>query len=249
MAETRAAIGLLTRLPVAGTRAADSDASGAVAFPLVGGLSGAIGALPLVLAGALEPVLGSLLAIGLLAILTGALHLDGLADTADALLARDAERAERARKDPAVGPGGAIALILVLGLETAALAAIVASSGGRFAAAALIVAAAVSRALPVVAIVTRRGALATDGFGAWFAARVRPSAAVIAIVLAAAITGAIAVVAGSAVLAVGGLVGAAIGLLATVAIVAGRGRLDGDGMGAIVELTLAATLTFVALAT
>ena len=40
-----------------------------------------------------------------------------------------------------------------------------------------------------------------------------------------------------------------VGLLAGAAIVAGRGQLDGDGLGASVELTLVATLAACAIAT
>ena len=122
----RAAIALLTRLPV---RPDDAAASGAAAFPLVGAIVGLAGAVPLALASAGEPVLAGILAVGAMTVLTGALHLDGLADTADALLAPDRATAERARKDPAVGPGGAVALILVLGMEAAALASLASSAG------------------------------------------------------------------------------------------------------------------------
>ena len=87
----RAALALLTRLPV---RPTDADAGGAVAFPLVGMLVGLCGAVPLGLL-ATEPLLASLLAIAATTILTGALHLDGLADTADALLAPNPVQAER----------------------------------------------------------------------------------------------------------------------------------------------------------
>ena len=70
----------------------------------------------------------------LLAAVSGGLHLDGLADTADALVAPDAYAAERAREDPSVGPGGAVALLVVLGAEVAALASrdgVVGARGGR----------------------------------------------------------------------------------------------------------------------
>ena len=41
-------------------------------------------------------------------VLTGALHLDGLADTADALARAGSDPGRAARKDPAVGPGGVV---------------------------------------------------------------------------------------------------------------------------------------------
>src|SRR6266853_580866 len=89
-----AALALLTRLPV---RPRNGLASGAAAFPVVGAVVGVAGLVPLILGAAVEPVLASLLAIAAMTALTGALHLDGLADTADALLAPDPTTAERAR--------------------------------------------------------------------------------------------------------------------------------------------------------
>jgi adenosylcobinamide-GDP ribazoletransferase len=241
----RAAFALLTRLPV---RPGDEVASGAAAFPVVGVLVGAVGVVPLVLGGAAEPVVASVLAIAAMTVLTGALHLDGLADTADALLAPDPTTAERARKDPAVGPGGAVALILVLGIEVTALASIVASSAPFVAGSALVVAAVVGRTLPVVAVVLAGTRAEHGGFGGWFAARVRPAGAIVAVVLAILVTAGLAVAADSAAIAVGGLLGAGAGLALAGAIVSGRRQLDGDGMGAIIELTVAAVLVAAAFA-
>jgi adenosylcobinamide-GDP ribazoletransferase len=58
-----------------------------------------------------------------LAIITGGLHLDGLADTADALGARaDRARALEILRDSRIGGFGALALIFVIGLKATALA-------------------------------------------------------------------------------------------------------------------------------
>jgi len=247
--EIVAALRLLTRFRFGGTdAAADASASGAVAFPLVGALVGVIGAAPLVLIGPLEPLLASLLALALVAVVTGALHLDGLADTADALLAPDAVRAERARNDPAVGVGGVVALILVLGIEASALAALTSAAGGWLAGGALVVAAVAGRTLAVVVVVAERSRIAPDGFGAWFAARVVGRTAIAATVLATVIGAAVALAVSSAAIAIGGVAGAAVGLVLARAIVAWRRQLDGDSMGAIVELTVAAVLVVTALA-
>jgi adenosylcobinamide-GDP ribazoletransferase len=243
-AAARAALALLTRLPV---RATDANASGAVAFPLVGALVGLCGAVPLgLLAG--EPMLASLLAIAATTILTGALHLDGLADTADALLAPNPVQAERARKDPAVGSGGVVALILVIGIEAVALAGIVTSAGAPVAVAAFVVAAVVARTLPVVAVTLTPRRVDPAGFGGWFATRVRPADAVMAVVIAAVLGTGFAVLAGSAAVVIGGCIGTAAGLGCAAFIVHGRGQLDGDGLGAIVELAVAATLSATAIA-
>jgi adenosylcobinamide-GDP ribazoletransferase len=241
--EVRAALRLLTRFRMsAADVTGETEATGAVAFPLVGALVGIIGAVPLVLLGSIEPLVAGLLALALIAVVTGALHLDGLADTADALLAPDAMRAERARKDPSVGAGGVVTLVLVIGLEASALAAIATAAGSWIAGGALVVAAVSGRTMSVVAVVAERWRTAPQGFGAWFAARVRPAAAVTATVLAIAIGAAVALATSSAAIAIGGSVGAAAGLLLARLLVAWRRQLDGDGMGAIVELTVAAVL-------
>jgi adenosylcobinamide-GDP ribazoletransferase len=241
----RAAIALLTRLPV---HPNEAMSSGAAAFPIVGVIVGVVGLVPLVLGGAAQPVLSSLLAVAAMTVLTGALHLDGLADTADALLAPDPTTAERARKDPAVGPGGAVALILVLATEVAALAGLVAAVGALTAGAALVVAAVVGRTAPVVAVVLAGPRAGGSGFGGWFAARVSRGEAIVAVGTAALVTAVLAVATGSPAIAVGGIVGAGLGLLAAAAVVAGRRQLDGDGMGAIIELTVVATLVAAAFA-
>ena len=113
-------------------------------------------------------MLGAIAAVGLLAAVSGGLHLDGLADTADALVAPDAYAAERAREDPAVGPGGAVALLLVLGAEVAALASVTSSWGPLVAGSVVVVGGALSRWLPVLAVVLFRDRVGHDGLGAWF---------------------------------------------------------------------------------
>ena len=147
-----AAVGFLTRLPLGERAGAAAAAStGAAAFGLVGGLVGAVVGLPMLLLGGLDPTIGAIVAVAAGAILTGAIHLDGLADTADALLVPDPARAEAARTDPATGPGGVVAVVLVLGLEVAALASLAASAGPAVAAIACVAAGAVSRTVAVVA--------------------------------------------------------------------------------------------------
>src|SRR3954447_9096734 len=234
----RDAFALLTRLPVSSS---EDASSGAAAFPLVGAVVGAVGAVPLIVAGSGEPVLASLLAVGAMAVMTGVLHLDGLADTADALVAPYPAAADRARKDPAVGPGGVVALLLVLGTEVAALAGLASAGSGWLAGAALIVAAAVARTITVVAVQTVPARIPGDGFAAWFARRVGTSEAVVSVLLATAVTLGVATAAGSTSVALGGALGALLGLGAAAVIVTLRGQLDGDGLGAVVELTVAAT--------
>jgi adenosylcobinamide-GDP ribazoletransferase len=187
-------------------------------------------------------------AIAVMALASGALHLDGLADTADALLVADRARAEQARKDPAIGPGGAVTLVLVLAAQVAALSSL-ASAGPVLGAAACVVAGTVSRLVPAVLPRLVQNRPRTDGLGGWFTGRVSTLDALVAIVSGVAIVAAAAVAAGSAIPAVGAASGLVVGLVAGAAIVAGRGQLDGDGLGATVELTLAATLAACAIVT
>jgi adenosylcobinamide-GDP ribazoletransferase len=247
--EILAALRLLTRVRLGSTdTAAGTSVTGAVAFPLVGGLVGAVGAVPLVLIGPFAPLVAGFLAIGVIAIATGALHLDGLADTADALVAPDRARAEQARKDPSVGAGGIVASILVLGIEASALAAIAVTAGGWVAGGALVVAAVAGRTMDVVTAVTERRRIAPEGFGAWFAARIRPVTALATVLIAVGLGAAVALATSSAATAIGGAAGAAVGLVLARIVVTWRRQLDGDGFGAIVELTVAATLVATVLA-
>jgi cobalamin synthase len=127
----------------------------------------------------------------------------------------------------------------VLANEVAALAGLASSGGGWIAGATLVVAATVARTLPVLAVQLAPGRVPPDGFGGWFARRVGQVDGVVALVLAASITAVVALAAGSVAVAIGGAVGAIAGLAIAGAIVSLRGQLDGDGLGAIVELTLA----------
>jgi adenosylcobinamide-GDP ribazoletransferase len=243
-AEVRASFALLTRLPI---RSAGTDVSGASAFALVGGLVGLAGAAPLLVLGPTEPLLAAVAAVSLMAVLSGALHLDGLADTADALLAPDRARAEQARNDPAVGAGGIVALVLVLAAQVAALSSL-ASAGPVIAAAGCVVAGAVSRLVPVVLSWLSKDRATTGGFGGWFAARVGRVEVIAVLASAVAIVAAASVIAGSPVPALGGASGAVLGVLAGRAVVAARSQLDGDGLGASVELAMVATLAACAIA-
>lgn len=239
----RAAVGVLTRLPVRAVR----DDPGAAAFALVGATLGLVAVLPLLLFGvAGEPVLGAIAAVATLTALSGGLHIDGLADTADALLAPDRAAAERARKDPAVGPGGAAAILIALGSQVAALASITASSGLPAAAAILVVGGAVSRWLPVVAVAVLRRWVGPIGLGAWFSAHVSVVDAVIGGVGVALVVVLAEAAVGWTILPAA-LIGIAVGLGGMASVARARGRLDGDGLGAAVEITLTATLVGLAL--
>lgn len=71
------------------------------------------------------PLAASVLDVALLALLTGGLHVDGLADTADGLLGlHDRERALAIMKDSRVGAMGLLAVALCLGMKVGALEAV-----------------------------------------------------------------------------------------------------------------------------
>jgi len=149
------ALGFLSRIPLPDRFFADHDGSmgrAARAFPAAGVLIAALPALILclLLAFNADPLMSALLALATLTILTGALHEDGLADTADGLGGgRDREHALAIMKDSRIGTYAGVALILSFALRAAALAAIARHAPPLAAGATLLAAAAVSRALMV----------------------------------------------------------------------------------------------------
>ena len=92
-------------------------------FPLVGlGLGVALAATGWALGCVFTwPVVAALLVVELV-VLTGALHLDGLADMCDGFYAgRDRDDTLRIMKDPHIGTMGVVGLVCVLGLKAVAL--------------------------------------------------------------------------------------------------------------------------------
>lgn len=229
----RAAAAFLTRVPV---RLA-GPAAGQAAFGVVGAIVGLAGAVPILLFGERTPAVAVVLALGIVALASGGLHLDGLADTADALVAPSPEAAERARRDPSVGPAGVVAIVLVLATDGGALLAL--GDHRPVAATAVVVAGAGSRAVAVALGAIVRRLAAPGGLAAWFVAGCTPAAVVLS--LAPGI--ALAAAAGLWLAAVVGLV---VGLAGGLLVVTARGRLDGDGFGASVELAFAAILVALA---
>jgi len=247
-AEVSAAVGFLTRLRMARATAAGGTTSGAAAFGLIGALLGVIAGGVVLLVAPIAPLAAGLLAVGVLAGITGALHIDGLADTADALAVGDPARAEAARRDPRIGPAGVVAVLVFVGLDAALLAALATDRGPTFAALACIVAASGSRAiapaLPVIA-----GDRIRDGASAaWFAVHTPPTAASVALTTVAGVAVIAELIAASVALPVGLVAGIVIAWVAAELVIRLRGALDGDGIGAIIEITFAATLLATAVA-
>lgn len=245
----RAALSLFTVLPAGAP--AELDAAGAARamywLPAVGLLLGlaAAGGMAVVQAGgpALpRQLLGAAVGIGLLAALTGGLHLDGLADTADGLGSRrGAADALAIMRRSDIGPFGVVALVLVLLIQVTALAAV---PRGWPAVAALVLAAVTGRVAAVLAsgIPPAR----PGGFGALVAGRTgRPGRVATGLLLLAAVIPA-GLALGGPPAALRGLAAALAGLLAGGLL--GRaarrrlGGLTGDVFGAVIELTAAVVL-------
>ncbi|NWK75396.1 adenosylcobinamide-GDP ribazoletransferase [Acinetobacter sp. SwsAc6] len=92
-------------------------------YPLIGFIIGAILCAVALLLQVIPAILSASLILVLWIWLTGGLHLDGLADTADAWVGGfgDAERTLKIMKDPACGPIGVLSLIIISLLKWSAL--------------------------------------------------------------------------------------------------------------------------------
>ncbi len=151
-ADIKTGILFCTRLPIPHSAPIDSGdvAHASWAFPLAGALVGSVGALTYTIASGirLPSALAAALALGATLLITGCLHEDGLADTADGLGGgRGRARKLEIMRDSRLGTYGACALMMSLLLRWTALAAM----AGPIAVASSLVAAHVSAraALPV----------------------------------------------------------------------------------------------------
>jgi len=250
----RTALSLFTILPVGGgAELGEDQAARAVRWlPAVGLLLGLAGAAVILGVGAdgssgPRRLLGAALAIALLALLTGGLHLDGLADAADGLGSRRAPADALAimrRSD--VGPMGVAALVLVLLIQVSAIAAI---PRVPLAGATLVLAEVTGRAAVVVA--TGSPAARPGGFGALVAGRTAARDRVATVALLCCAVAVAGFAAGGAALAGRGLIAALAGLVAGGLLqrVARHrlGGMTGDVFGAILEVSAAATAVSCAL--
>jgi adenosylcobinamide-GDP ribazoletransferase len=224
------AVAFLTRVPIGRRLALDGTdvARGGAFFPVIGlAIGAAVGAIASI-GGLLPAALG--VATG--AVLTGALHYDALADTADALGATTRERALEIMRDHHVGAYGALALVLDVGIKIAALAAL--DDPLRYAACAGAASRAVPAALGAVLPYAREHGIgrATTETGPWPALAAGAIAAALCVVLGA---WPLAVVAAAAVVVCGATARTWLG------------GVTGDVLGAAAELTeLAALVTAVA---
>lgn len=151
----RVAVEFLTTLPLPRGPAPGAQALGRslLWYPLVGALLGALLlTLATLLAGA-PPLLSAALLLALWCGLTGGLHLDGLADSADAWVGGrgDVERTLAIMKDPRSGPAAVVALTMLLLLKLAALHALLEHQAATVA---LLVAPALARAGALALLLT-----------------------------------------------------------------------------------------------
>lgn len=192
----RLAVGTLTVLPVRPVEVDRAVAGRAMSLaPFVGLLLGLAAALVLVVAGALSGshLLGAVLAVGMLAWLTRALHLDGLADLADGLgSGKPADGALDVMKRSDIGPFGVVTLVITLLVQVAALA-----RDDTAAWVALVAATATGRLAVTWACRAGVPAARPTGLGALVAGTVRRGAAIGATAATAAVVVVLALVAAS----------------------------------------------------
>ena len=128
--DVRIGLSLVTILPLGpSTQISEGDiARAGWTFPLAGLLVGLLGAAIYAIAYklGLSSAPAALLAIAGTIIVTGALHEDGLADSADSLGGRTRDRKLEIMRDSRIGSFGVCALVVSLGLRWSALAAIAA---------------------------------------------------------------------------------------------------------------------------
>ena len=253
MRALRLSVGLLTVIPVGAIGEMDRRLARTAMLlaPLVGLILGVIAAAVLIGVRALVPttlgaLLAAVLAIATLAYLTRALHLDGLADTADALgSGRRGDAALEIARRGDVGPFGVVTLVLVLLVQVAALA--VASDAG-WGALALVVSVVTGRVTAMVACMRGIPAARPEGLGALVAGTVSRVAAltwvVVALGLAAAAGAWITGVAWVPALAVGA--GLVLGLGVVARSVGRLGGINGDVLGAAIEISATTALVLLA---
>jgi adenosylcobinamide-GDP ribazoletransferase len=127
-ADLKTSIAFCTRLPIGDEAAAGNDVARASwAFPIAGVAVGIVGALVYAIAGAvgISPPIAAALALAATTAVTGALHEDGLADTADGFGGgKDRESRLAIMRDSRLGTYGGCALFLSFLLRWSALATI-----------------------------------------------------------------------------------------------------------------------------
>jgi adenosylcobinamide-GDP ribazoletransferase len=223
--------------------------------PGIGLLLGGIAALVVAGVQVLQPeadLLAAVLGVLVLVVLSGALHLDGLADFADALGSRrDRETMLRIMKQSDIGPFGVVAIVTVLLIDVAALTTCITAGFGWQS---ILIATTASRLTLPWSCRTTIPTARPDGLGALVASTVRPTTAALTTIttLAATLlltwlttpTPTTLIAAAAAVLIA---VGTALAVIHRARNT--LGGITGDVLGATVELALPTTLLTLALTT
>lgn len=188
----RLALTTFSVAPVRGPEVVDRAAAGWAMrlAPAVGALIGlALAAVLYLLRQADAPVLVSgVILTGLATLLTRGFHLDGLADTVDALGSyRSRQEALRIMKSPEVGPFGVVAIVLVLLIQATTL--------GELGFAEVVGAFAAGRLCATIACFKGVRAARPEGLGALVAGTVGPVAVVVNAAWIAVIAGVVPVLA------------------------------------------------------
>ena len=245
----RLAVGTLTVLPVRPPRAVDRPTAAlamviapAAVLPVAVVVGVVVWLGEAVLA---PPLLTAALAVGVLAYGSGGLHLDGLADTADGLaVPGDRNRRLEVMRTGDVGPVGVTTLLLVLLVQTSALAGVLAARAGADSAVAAGLAVVVSRAALAPACLRGLPAARAEGLGTAVAGSVPAPAALVVVVLLTAVAGLVEGGRGVTGVVLAGLAVAGLLLRARRRL----GGVTGDVLGACVELALAGYLVGLAVA-
>ena len=236
----RLAVGTFTRIPVQPPTLVDRRVAGQAMLvaPIVGAALGAVTGLPLLVmtGSALGDLLMATVSVTACALLTRAMHWDGLADTVDALASnRAATQALEIARRSDVGPMGVLAIVLVALLQITGLAAV----GSPITAYGVwVLACLVGRLGVMIACGEGVPPARSDGLGAAVAGSVERWKVVIVVVMLSVL------VAGGLAMAQWWIAATFAGLLVTWRIVtvakARLGGITGDVLGAIVESTTAA---------
>ncbi|MBI2873754.1 MAG: adenosylcobinamide-GDP ribazoletransferase [Firmicutes bacterium] len=228
-------------LPAAGAASGMGIGRAASYFPVAGFILGGIaGVAGLVLELLLPvPAAAALFSLFVLFMITGGLHLDGLADTWDAFGAGpDREKRMRILSDSRIGPLGAAALVFVVGLDWSILASL--PSSFRFWS---LAAAAGAGRWAAVLIAGSYSPAKESGLGSYFIKAVSPRRMVWATAVVLALSWLAVPVAGPAILAAAGIVAYGVGHR----LARGFGGMTGDLLGTVIELTQLAFLAAAAI--
>ena len=238
--DLRLALGLLTRLPLPGQPDMARGAAAAWAWPLAGLAPALLAGLAIWLTSGLGAGLSAALALAVMAMVTGAMHEDGLADTADGLWGGwTVEQRLEIMKDSHIGTYGVLALILSVLARWSLLAGLIAAGQALPA----LMAAAVLSRVPMVALMAWMPPARDGGLSRAVGQPPLRAAGIgggVALVLALMLTGGAAIWAALLV----GFVAVCIAMLATSKI----GGQTGDILGASQQLAEIATLAILAAA-